>query len=149
MKARFLLLVLVLLVTCFYPLLAPPHHRIDKAHFDQIHEGMTLADVEAIFGVSAGSYDWAVQSDSSIYFILSLAQVELETRLRVQIELQAAPSSVERLPTEPVGRYQNWISRHGSFAVLLDPCGSVVRKFDLGATRIEPPWQRWWRLMAK
>jgi len=33
--------------------------RIDEAHFQLITEGMTEAEVEAIFGVPAGSYDWA------------------------------------------------------------------------------------------
>jgi hypothetical protein len=42
-----------------YPLLAPPPHRIDEAHFQLIAEGMTEAEVEAIFGVPAGSYDSA------------------------------------------------------------------------------------------
>jgi hypothetical protein len=40
-----------------YPLLAPPPHRIDEPHFQLITEGMTEAEVEAIFGVPAGSYD--------------------------------------------------------------------------------------------
>jgi hypothetical protein len=42
-----------------YPILAPPAHRIDQAHADLIVQGMTKEQVEAIFGVPAGEYDWA------------------------------------------------------------------------------------------
>jgi len=40
------------------PLLAPTPHR-DRSQVDLIRPGMTLADVEALFGVPAGNYDWA------------------------------------------------------------------------------------------
>jgi hypothetical protein len=56
---RFLLVTLVAVVIGFYPLLAPTPHRIDQAHFELIQDGMTKADVEAIFGVPPGRYDWA------------------------------------------------------------------------------------------
>jgi hypothetical protein len=47
--------VVLLLGTLFlYSLLAPTPHRIDEAHFQLITEGMTEAEVEAIFGVPAG-----------------------------------------------------------------------------------------------
>jgi hypothetical protein len=53
-------IVVLLIGTLFlYPLLAPPPHRIDESHFQLVTEGMTEAEVEAIFGVAAGSYDWA------------------------------------------------------------------------------------------
>jgi hypothetical protein len=57
--SRLLLLALVAIVIGFYPLLAPTPHRIDQEHFDLIQEGMMKADVEAIFGVPAGNFDWA------------------------------------------------------------------------------------------
>jgi hypothetical protein len=38
-----------------WTMLAPPPHRIDEAHFQLITEGMTGAEVEAIFGVPARS----------------------------------------------------------------------------------------------
>lgn len=55
----FLLIASVVVVLGFYPLLAPTPHRIDQAHFELIKQGMAKADVEAIFGVPAGQYDWA------------------------------------------------------------------------------------------
>ena len=48
---------LFLLVTLFYPLLAPTPHRIDEAHFKQIRIGMTLEEVASIFGAPPGKYD--------------------------------------------------------------------------------------------
>src|SRR5262245_12472544 len=62
MKSRFslgLLAALIAGITLFYPLLAPTPHRIDEAHFKLIEKGMSLAQVEAIFGVPSGNYDWA------------------------------------------------------------------------------------------
>jgi hypothetical protein len=48
-------IVVLLIGTLFlYPLLAPPPRRIDEAHFQLITEGMTEAEVEAIYGVPAG-----------------------------------------------------------------------------------------------
>ena len=48
--------VVVLLVgtLVLYPLLAPPPHRIDEAHFQLITAGMIEAKMEAIFGVPGG-----------------------------------------------------------------------------------------------
>src|SRR5215475_126609 len=58
-----LMIVLLATITLFFPLLASPH-RIDEAHRDLIREGLTAAEVESIFGVPAGTYDWAVAEDS-------------------------------------------------------------------------------------
>jgi hypothetical protein len=55
-----------------YPLLAPPPHCIDEAHFQLITEGMTEAEVEAIFGVPAGSYDWARPKAEYVFLVAIL-----------------------------------------------------------------------------
>ena len=51
-----------------YPLLAPPPHRIDKAHCDLIKEGMTKDEVESIFGAPPGEYDFAETKSLYISF---------------------------------------------------------------------------------
>src|SRR5262245_24874963 len=56
----------VVAVSFLYPLLAPTAHRIDRAHFDLIKDGLTRTDVEAIFGVPPGEYDWAEQDGSAM-----------------------------------------------------------------------------------
>jgi hypothetical protein len=74
--SRLLLLVLVAIVIGFYPLLAPTPHRIDQAHFELIQDGMTKADVEAIFGVPPGQYDWA-EADSVAHLMRAVAAARL------------------------------------------------------------------------
>ena len=66
---RMLLAVLIASIALFYPLLAPTPHRIDQAHADLIVRGMTKEQVELIFGVPAGEYDWAeVKLDESVFY---------------------------------------------------------------------------------
>jgi len=67
--------IVLLIVTLFYPLLAPPPHRIDEAHFQLITEGMTEAEVEAIFGVPAGSYDWA-RPQTDLIWLVAVAEMQ-------------------------------------------------------------------------
>jgi hypothetical protein len=43
-------------VACFAFWLTTPKHRISKQRIEQIEPGMTLAEVEAIFGVPPGDY---------------------------------------------------------------------------------------------
>src|SRR6266568_2916498 len=66
---RSLLVALLLMILFFYPMLAPPVHRIDSDHFALIHNGMSLDEVELILGVPAGHYDWAVPKSPSDYFL--------------------------------------------------------------------------------
>jgi len=77
MKKRFrrgLLVALVALVAFFYPLLAPTPHRIDETHFKLIEQGMSRAQVEAIFGVPPGEYDWAEADGAALgYFQAAIA----------------------------------------------------------------------------
>src|SRR5262245_63526578 len=74
---RMLLAALIASITFFYPLLAPSPHRIDPDHFEFIVAGMTKEQVEAIFGVPAGKYDWAEDdSQPRLHFYFRLRQVE-------------------------------------------------------------------------
>jgi len=115
-----------------YPLLAPPPHRIDEAHFQLINEGMTEAEVEAIFGVPAGSYEFARPNMEFVYW-LELASA-MEGRV-VQKKL--------------VQRKEYWSSRHGGSAVSFDVHGRVVSKLNTGDTRVEFPWQGWWQKLTR
>src|SRR6266581_1418040 len=63
-----------------YPLLAPTPHRIDRAHADLIVQGMTKEQVEAIFGVPVGQYDWAEENGRGVYLRAFLGQIT-STRL--------------------------------------------------------------------
>jgi len=128
--------VVLLTVTLFlYPLLAPPPHRIDEAHFQLITEGMTEAEVKAIFGVPAGSYDWARPKMEAIY-VLALAKADLEIL-----------AHFERLSKGH--ETQRWLSRRGAFAVSFDEHGRVVGKRHIGSTQVEFPWQGWWRKLTR
>src|SRR5207247_6651410 len=72
MKCRFgrgLLLALLLMILFFYPMLAPPAHRIDADHYALIRNGMSLDEVERILGVPAGRYDWAVPKNPPRLFV--------------------------------------------------------------------------------
>lgn len=66
---RMPLITLIVLITFLYPLLAPTPHRIDQTHADFIVRGMTKQQVEAIFGVPAGSYDWAEPESVSPFMV--------------------------------------------------------------------------------
>jgi hypothetical protein len=142
--SRLLLLALVVAVAGVYPLLAPTPHRIDQAHFDLIEPRMTVGHVEAIFGVPAGSYDWAEQHPYLIVMIDDFSH---------SLGLPAAAPPGQLLwdgrwigeSREPV-LWQTWICRHGAFTVGFDSQGEVLRKQQNG-TRIVPPWQRWWKVI--
>ena len=67
---RRLLVLTILGLLGLYPLLAPPAHRIDQAHCDRIKEGMTRQQVEGIFGVPAGDYDWAEANQRRLWAII-------------------------------------------------------------------------------
>src|SRR5437773_11169837 len=65
-RLRWLVAIALVGLLGLYPLLAPTPHRIDQAHADLIVQGMTKEQVEAIFGVPAGQYDWAEQDGLGI-----------------------------------------------------------------------------------
>jgi hypothetical protein len=124
---RPLILAIFVLITLFFPLLAPPAHRIDQNHFLLIQTGMTEAEVEAIFGVPAGVYDWAV--DDSMQF---------ERLVFVRDRDSAFLPWVTKA----------WIGRHGAAHFTFCADGRVLSAILDGHTRIEPPWQRWWRKLT-
>ncbi len=131
--SRLILVGLILSITFLYPLLAPPAHRIDKAHFEMIQPGMTRAEVEAIFGVPPGEYNWAEAKEMVVIgksFVLALG-VDSDT---VQ-ELEYTQC--------------NWISPQGSFSISFDEQGRVDHKIGPLQIDIVPPWQRWWRAWKK
>ena len=159
---------LFLLVTLFYPLLAPPAHRIDEAHFEQIREGMTLGEVESRFGVPAGNYDWAVAKDPSIYFWDVATGAKLNEIVFASDVVTLRPTKdavVWNLPyveesrlyttnvTLIVGYHINnpraWTSRHGSCTIYFDQHNKVVAKSGWGETRLEPPWHNWRKWFSK
>jgi len=127
--------VLLIATLLLYPLLAPPRHRIDKAHCQLITEGMTEAEVEAIFGVPAGSYDWARPKMEAIY-LLALAKARLE----IEAHFERLSDGHET---------QRWISRHGAFHVAFDQHRRVVSTHHIGLTDIEFPWRGWWQKLTR
>jgi hypothetical protein len=82
---KILLLTLLIGVSLLYPLLAPTPHRIDESHFSLVRVGMTEADVEAIFGVPAGSYDWAVEEEDATFALFALVDWGIDQKISVNI----------------------------------------------------------------
>jgi len=167
--SRLLLIALLAVVAGFYPLLAPTPHRIDREHFDLIQVGMTKAEVEAIFGVPPGSYDWA-EAESYFHVMRVRAAVQLEmaemlqrrataqsqrkatteTTTELAINLEHARAMERQAAAEVMFEIlarvsETWASRHGAFTVRFDNDGRVVSKTDAWGVRIVPPWQRWWK----
>src|SRR5262245_3508603 len=139
---RMLLAALIASITFFYPLLAPTAHRIDPAHFELIVAGMTKEQVEAIFGVPAGQYDWAEDdSHRRLHFYFRLRQAEYmllaassDNRNEITFRSRAAGPQSEL----------TWTSRHGSLSAWLDEDDRVVSTHISTEVRVTPPWQRWW-----
>src|SRR5439155_10645107 len=122
----------IVLITCLYPLLAPTPHRIDRVHADLITAGMTKHQVEAIFGVPAGSYDWAEEGGHQ-RFLVYLRLIEVEALHRTELAakrrktLLALDDSGDevvlgalRESRVPFQTSLTWTSRHGSFMVWFD-----------------------------
>jgi hypothetical protein len=130
--SRLLLLALVAAVIGFYPLLAPTPHRIDRAHWKLIQAGMTRADVEAIFGVPPGEYDWA---DKWWRYNTSVGSTGV-----VFIEPDVAPKPMT------MGM---WVSQDGTFVIVFDAKGRAAWASRVMGSRIVPPWQRWWKTICK
>ena len=161
---------LLLLVTFFYPMLAPTAHRIDEAHFEQISVGMTLEEVESRFGTPAGSYDWAVAKDPSIVFwdvATGLVVNEGQTISSVTVnpaaddaivwEFRSAQRS-QKLYTSLVTSFtlqhrssisRTWTSRHGTCTIYFDEHNRVTCKTGWGESRLEPPWHNWRKWLSK
>jgi hypothetical protein len=145
---RILLAALIVLITFLYPLLAPTPHRIDPAHADLIVRGMTKEQVETIFGVPAGEYDWAEAAGG-----LALWHYRGRLALRLSREnLVARRNRAVAVATNVRGPIPvsilTWTSRHGSFAVWFDD-NDLVSTNAMTEVRIVPPWQRWWNQFWK
>jgi hypothetical protein len=150
---RALIVVCLAIVMFFLPLLACPH-RIDETHHELIRTGMSEAEVEAIFGVPAGNYDWAVKE--SRYRVVHAAVFQLESQQLIwDASEAAAPSYVksalglsQSTPQfvwfEISGDMRIWTSRNGSFTLWFDRHGKVTSTGHRDDVRIEPPWLRWW-----
>src|SRR5262245_9700193 len=147
-----------------YPLLAPPTHRIDKNHFELIGNGMTLADVESIFGQPAGNYDWAVADDARVWSIKfsqwsrvgAITEHAVVNEINFELLTQVAPAdapapgkrriiwtnlAAEIRTADALG----WTSRHGACTIWFDQHGRVSRKSEWGESHAVPPWRTWWQ----
>jgi hypothetical protein len=142
-----------------YPLLAPPPHRIDKAHCDLIKKGMTKDEVESIFGAPPGEYDFTEQKSFGYLTVVravKFARVKatiVEDLSRADLSgLAVQPLSVKRLSTHvrlwPTD-WKTWTGRHGAFTVLFDEQGQVVSTSGPHEVTIVPPWQRWWKKLTE
>src|SRR5688572_28634593 len=117
--ARTALLLAVAGILFFYPLIAPPAHRIDESHLAMVRPGMTEADVEGIFGVPPGEYDWAVANDAgAIWLDLAIQSpwsAPKQYRYTVTMlragDLDLAVNSWTRADYYT----RTWTSRHGAF----------------------------------
>ena len=144
---RSLVAVALVALTLLLPLLLSPH-RIDEAHRNLIREGMTAADVENIFGVPAGTYDWAVLDERdgrrlAYYRVLALYEQA--------IAIKSAQTSPTAKQLAKVFRNSNWAenartwtSRHGSVTIYFNQAGQVTWLSGWEKVRIEPPWKKWW-----
>jgi hypothetical protein len=140
---RLFLAVLIVSITFLFPLLAPTPHRIDRAHADLIVQGMTKDQVEAIFGVPAGAYDWA-EPDSLSPF-MTWFDFDGDGFADVLVHRNGGgPTLSPVLVWTPRRTSLTWISRHGSFTVWFDINENVVTTNAVTEVRIVPPWQRWW-----
>src|SRR5262249_59202506 len=80
--------------------LAQPAHRINRAAYELLREGMTQAEVEAIFGVPPGDY--------------------------ASVDLFVAPADRYLFPRE--FRAQEWLSDEGCVGIAFRPDGTVAVK---------------------
>ena len=135
-------------ITLLLPLLVSSH-RIDEAHRNLIREGMTAAEVESIFGVPAGTYDWAVRDEMEWRRLAHYGHLMHLARLEaISLEKpQAAAAEKFALAIRDSNwaeNVQTWTSRHGSVTIGFDPEGYVNWVSGWQKVRIEPPWKKWW-----
>jgi hypothetical protein len=149
--SRLLLLALLVSVLGLYPLLAPPAHRIDQTHFDLIRVGMDKAEVEAIFGVPSGEYDWAEPASPYIWDMLYFDRVHVayERAFNLKLAQAVALEWDVRFMRLPETVRETWTSKHGAFTVLFDHDQCVISMTGERGVRIVPPWQRWWKAIRR
>jgi len=138
---QIVLALLIASIALFYPLLAPTPHRIDQGHADLIVQGMTKEQVEAIFGMPAGQYDWAEESlDRFVrYSTTAISYFTIYEDGAGEQIVTPVRSAKLHLHTS-----MTWNSRHGSFPVRFDQDERVSSKSASRQVRIVPPWQHWW-----
>jgi len=159
MRSRIVLIVILTGLLGLYPLLAPPPHRIDQSHADLITKGMSREQVEAIFGVPSGDYDWAeAEKHTTTLLLLSDLVLRDSTSLQKFVDIDG-DRAVDLIVTTPqsstlvlsvagrlVGSIESsstWTSRHGSFTVWFDSFGHMSFTNLKSDVKIVPPWQRW------
>src|SRR5262245_46582104 len=123
---RGLVIVVLAAVTLLLPLLVSSH-RIDEAHRHLIREGMTAAAVESLFGVPAGTYDWAVR-DVSEYRLAYYRVLRLYEQARVTGSAQTLSEKKLALlfrDSNWANNAQTWTSRHGSVTIFFNQSGNV------------------------
>jgi hypothetical protein len=142
--SRLLLIAFVAAVVGLYPLLAPTAHRIDQERFELIQEGMTRADVEALFGAPPGRYDGADAKLDHFYIMFAKGQV---MAMDADFSLAANwPAALHRAARSAVSA--TWVSRHGAFTVAFDDHDRLAWKSSSGSL-VVPPWQRWWQAIRR
>jgi hypothetical protein len=146
--ARAAVVVLLAAIGFFYPLLAPTPHRVDREHFRLIRPGMTEGEVEAIFGVPAGGYDWAVQDENSRIEMLLPFMDGWESKIPGDQLAFSGRTMFISARHGPKAHFKTWISRHGVFYVALNQQGRVAATGIWVGARSEPPWLRWWRQLV-
>ncbi len=111
-----------------------PSHRIHKAAFDQIKEGMTKAEVESLFGVPAGVYcrrstlfDVFASEKAGIEPIMVLPVHQFEKHVKI---LYWKPHH-----HEPHQFLLCWISCEGACVINFDANGIVQNQ------RFHPVWE--------
>jgi len=144
---RSLLVVGLAAITLLLSLLVSSH-RIDEAHRNLIGEGMTAADVESIFGVPAGTYDWAVLDERDVRRLAYSRVLRIYEQAIVINSAQTSPTATKLAQALRDGNWaenlQTWTSRHGSVTICFDHAGQVTWLSGWDKVRIEPPWKKWW-----
>ena len=150
---RGLVIILLAAITLFFPLLVS-RHRIDEAHRDLIREGMTVAEVEDIFGAPPGAYDWAVaDNDPAVQWAIYKAYMYLARDERQKADGKPAVLVVGSRHREHESlalsdHMQTWTSRHGSVTIGFNDSGRLTWVGGWHTTHVQPPWQRWWKRMT-
>jgi hypothetical protein len=116
-------------------------------HCDLIKPGMTKGEVESIFGVPPGDYDFAEQKFSGYKFRVWVRATGKSTLLDLTSVTPSSLTFVEASSLRPHD-WSTWTGRHGAFSVCFDQQGRVVSTNGPQEVTIVPPWQRWWKKLT-